>query len=101
MKLWLVSQEETNGSYDVWTALVVAAESEEQAQKTLPFEFDDVDYEWRDNSLCRITDGSILYCNNLQEGWATRLENVKVKLLGDAAPGIEAGVILDSFLGRD
>ena len=96
MKLWLVSQKETDESYDVWTALVVAAESEQQAQKTLPFEFDLLDYEWRDNSLCRITDGSILYCNNL-EGWATRLENVKVKLLGDAAPGTEAGVILASF----
>lgn len=98
MKIWLVSQEETDGTYDTWDALVVAAESEEQAQRTLPnFGRYGWMYEWHDNRLCIVARDRSLGYAKARDGWATRLENVKVKFLGDAAPGTEVGIILASF----
>ena len=76
MKLWRISQTETRG-YDVWDSAVVAAETETQAQNTHPGEYE----KWETN----------------YPSWATKPENVKVELIGDAASNIEAGVIVASF----
>jgi membrane-anchored protein YejM (alkaline phosphatase superfamily) len=98
MKLWLVSQAETDRRYPAYVAFVVAAESEEKAQKALPFELGLYGwmYTWIDGRLCRKSGDQSLEYASPENGWATHLENVKVKLLGDAAPGVVAEVIMAS-----
>ena len=76
MKLWLISQTETQG-YDVYDSAVVAAESAEEASHLHPGEYTT----WDDN----------------YPSWATKPENVKVELIGDAAPDVTKGVVCASF----
>lgn len=77
MKLWLISQDE-NGGYDTYDSAVVTAETEEAARNTLPSEY----AEWRDSE---------------HSSWARKPEQVEVRLIGEAVPGTEAGVVLASF----
>ena len=76
MKLWLVYQDENNG-YDTYDSMVVAAESEDDARKTLPGTYEEWGREY--------------------SAWASSPDKVSVKLIGEAAPGIEAGPICTSF----
>lgn len=76
MRLWLISQTETTG-YDVYDSAVVAAESADEAQRLHPGEYDDWDTTYA--------------------SWATKPENVKVELIGEAAPEVKEGVVCASF----
>lgn len=77
MKLWLISQDEREG-WDIYDSAVVAADTEDQAKNTMPDEY------------TKFSDKSY-------HGWCSGLDKVKVKLIGEAQQGIEAGVILASF----
>jgi len=76
MNLYLLTQE-INNSYDTYDSMVVAAKTEEQAQLILPRSY----MTWEEKF----------------GNWAYRPEEVKVKLIGKAIKGTEAGVILASF----
>lgn len=76
MNLYLISQDANRG-YDSYDSAVVAAASEEEARNTHPSD------EWP-------TAGRTNW------DW-TDAANVKVKLIGTAAEGIEAGVVCASF----
>lgn len=78
MKLYLISQQENN-EWDTYSAAVVCASSENEAQRIRPD-----GQEW--SSL-----------DPWHNSWATIPENVKVQLIGEAAPNIEPGVVLASF----
>ncbi len=93
MKLWLISQD-ANGGYDTHDSAVVAATSEDAARRISPSNF----YEWSDEQggWC------FAYANGTRErerhgSWADDLDQIKVQLLGDAAPNIEQGVLCASF----
>lgn len=81
LKIWLVSQNENNG-YDTFSAMVVAAETEDEARRIHPlmswFEREDP---WKDEHSL----------------WASKPENVTVKLIGTAELDAEKGIILASF----
>ena len=78
MNLYLLTQE-THVSYDTYDSVVVAAETEEQAIDTRP-----------DGQDWAVEKG-------FWNGWAFLREQVTVKLIGVAAEGIEAGVVIASF----
>lgn len=73
MKLYLLEQDE-NGGYDTYDAIVVCAENEEDAKSITP-------------------NGSDDYCPS----WASSTDNIVCTELGTAKKGIERGVILASF----
>ena len=75
MKLYLLSQDERTG-YDTFDAVVVAAESEEDARTIHP-----------------TMEGN----NWTSMAWASSPDNVSVRELGVAAKGIKRGAILKSF----
>jgi hypothetical protein len=75
MNLYLLNRKDDCG-YEEFDALVVAAESETDAVTIRPVNRDTTEA------------GS---------GWTTP-ENIAVKLIGVAAPGIERGVILESYI---
>jgi hypothetical protein len=75
MQLWLIKQSQNNG-YDTFDSAVVAAELEEDARQTHPGSG-----EWGESYPV----------------WADTPEQVTVELIGDAVPGIKAGVICASF----
>jgi hypothetical protein len=77
MNLYLISQT-FNEDYDTYDSAVVAAESEEAARLTPP-------------ARRGHNDGK-----SVELFWAAP-EHVSVKLIGEAAPGTEAGVICASF----
>lgn len=76
MKLWLISQTENDG-YDTYDSAVVAAESEEDARSIHPGRS-----EWGERH---------------GDTWASKPENVKAELIGEAKPGLAAGVWCASF----
>lgn len=80
MRLWRISQSENTG-YDTFDAAVVAAWSEEDARGIHPYSsiFPDDDH-WGSRGI-----------------WASKPENVKVELLGNAKEGVARGVIVASF----
>ncbi len=73
LKLWLVSRRGVD--YDQYDAFIVAAETEEDAKATHPSG------------------------NAAEWNWFTwpAYAALQVRLIGEAAPGIEAGVVLASF----
>lgn len=77
MNLYRLDQDDVRG-YDTYDSMVVAAETEEEARQIHPYANG-----W-DNSF-----GSSV--------WARRPDLVNVQLIGVAAPGIEAGIVLSSF----
>lgn len=76
MKLWKISQD-SNDDIRTYDAAVVAAETEEEARRTHP-------------------SGVRLAWWRRRDEWCEP-KDVKVELLGDAAPGLRAGVILASW----
>jgi hypothetical protein len=81
MKLWLISQDD-NGGYDTYDSAVVAAESIEGARQISP---DTYDYgEKKGDQRWGLT-------------WASSPDKVQVKLIGEAIPGTQPGVIVASF----
>ena len=84
MKLWLVTQDERTG-YDTFDMMVVAARDEEGARRIYPqWSQSDNPMAWPEKP-------------NTWDVWASSPENVKVKLIGTAAKGIQPGVICSSF----
>lgn len=87
MQLWLISQKDTTG-YDITISAVVAAESEEEAQKTCPSGY-----------FIAIEDGK--WARNYEPGAGKEDDrydwplwtSVEVELLGTAVEGTQAGVI--------
>jgi len=79
MKLWLISQDE-NTTWDTYDSAVVAAETEDEARRIHPAG----DY-WNRPEYEGLN------------GWCKFPEQVEVKLLGEAAPDIEPGIVLASF----
>jgi len=79
MKLWKISQDD-NDEINTYDAAVVVAESEEEARNIHP---NRMPFSW-------------MY----SQGTWCRPENVRVELIGDALPGMRAGVVLASFNGE-
>ena len=73
MKLFLLSQSESNG-YDTYDGVVVCAPNEDAARRISP-------------------------CYNGEFGpeWCSSPDKVTVQLIGDAEPGLPAGVVCSSF----
>jgi hypothetical protein len=92
VKLWLIYQD-TNDAYDTYDSAVVAAETEEEARKTHPGSDSAYWDETRQSFYYRSTRVADFKLSN----WAPHLDNVGVRLLGDALPGTEAGVICASY----
>lgn len=84
--LYLLTQNQNN-DWDTYDAMIVAAESEEEARKIHPdrniFDNDD-EKAWK-------------FYKDSYSTWANNSDHVKVKLLGMAHSGVEKGIILKSF----
>ena len=81
MKLYLISQTE-NGHYDTFDSAVVCADDEETARNIHPRTGEPVTSEqWADLYSC----------------WCSSPLEVAVKYLGEAAEGVEAGIVCASF----
>jgi hypothetical protein len=86
MNIYKISQEENTG-YDTYDSAIVIAPTEEAAKKIHPNS--DKSYNvynknwWKEEYQF--------------DCWATKLENVKVELIGIAKKGMKEGVILSSF----
>ena len=91
MNLYHVSQDK-NSDYDTYSDFVCAAETEELARLTCPNRY----YKWHDDAYwVQYSSGKESrsdYCTS----W-TEPKNVKVKLIGKALKGTEAGIICSSF----
>ena len=79
MNLYKISQTENTG-YDTYDSAIVAAPDEKSARETNP-------------------NGRIFAAADLGNAWVSSPDQVEVELIGTAAPGIQAGVILASFNG--
>ena len=79
MKLWLISQNVNNG-YGTYDSAVVAAETAEEARRIHPD-----------------GDPAELKRHINYDTWAT-FEHIEAKLIGEACPGTQSGVILASFI---
>lgn len=77
MFLYLLSQTKNTG-YDTYNAVVVAAESEDEARTIHPSGFQD--------------DWTAIY-----NGWCDDPNQVKVKLIGIASADTKPGIVLASF----
>jgi len=98
MKIFLISQSENSG-YDTYDSAVVCAENEEAAKRITPsgtYAYNEklkIFHWW-----CNIgTDKEQYEPESLCRTWATKLESVNVKYLGEAKEGSNAGIICDSF----
>lgn len=80
MKIYKISQD-TNTDYDTYDSAVVAAESEEAAQKMHPSKYNINKSWWEEKKTSNWVD----------------IEQVLVEYLGEAKEGTEAGVIVSSF----
>lgn len=82
MNLYKISQD-VNDDYDTWDSAIVCAENEDEARKIHPRNYMYGEKWW--------TKG------NRYDGWASRLEDVDVLLIGEAHPSIKKGVVLSSY----
>ena len=80
MKLWLISWNPSR-SWEVYTAAIVAAETQEQARSISPDDGDEIDWKAQLGN----TD------------WATSPDQIKVRYIGEAKEGTEQGVILVDY----
>lgn len=76
MKLYLLSQTKNN-DYDTYSACIVCAENEESAKLIRP-------------DSCRWEDG-------FSYSWITKIDDIKVKFLGEAEETLKEGIVLSSF----
>lgn len=74
MKLWLLTQNDSDG-YDTYDSCIVAAKTEQEAKQITPSEYT----KWNSGT------------------WAKSPDRVQVTLLGSATKGTPAGLILSSF----
>lgn len=89
MKLWLISQG-ANTAYDTYDSAVVCAENEYEAVRIDPEEF----RVWSDK------ENSWLWCNETplaHSSWVSDLNDITCKMIGEALPDQQKGVILASF----
>lgn len=86
MKLWLISQT-VNNDYDTYDSAVVAAKTEEEAQRMHPLGGRDITDRAQDNPYQR--DGD--------DGWVRDPGAVFVAYLGEAKKGTKQGVICASY----
>jgi len=77
MKLYLISQTERDG-YDTYDSAIVCAESANDAAAIHP-------------------EGQAAWEDKNWHAWARTPDNVKAEYIGEAATGIEKGIILASF----
>ena len=77
MKLYLLTQDIVTG-YDTYSAAVVIAATPFAARRIHPADGQPVE-------------------GNRYGGWCTNHDNVRVVCLGDAEPGLEAGVVCASY----
>jgi len=76
MNLYVISQSEER-DWDTYDSAVVAAENEDSARRIHPGGYSEDDWSSR--------------------SWAHSPENVTVRLIGVAEPGVEPGVVVASF----
>jgi hypothetical protein len=100
MKLWLISQTDNNG-YDTYSDAVVASETREEARLIIPCDDDTRITYCRAGCLYQVEswfDGSD---DTLElwtyRKWAFNLEDVDVKLIGEALEHTEPGIVLASY----
>jgi hypothetical protein len=98
VKLWLLTQT-TNKGFDTYDSCVVAASTEEAARLQHPW---GNALEWRETraAWCYTRDQD--WYDEGDEpshagGWAYAPDQVQVTHVGDAAPGVTAGVVCASF----
>lgn len=91
MNLYLLTQT-VNTDYDTYDVCVVAAATLAEAHRTHPGPY----YVWAENVGWRWRDRSDLVTMR-DTTWAPELRQIKVRLLGKAAPDVEAGVVCASF----
>ena len=89
MNLYLISQEVNNG-YDTYDAAIVCAKDEKEAKTIHPDRDEPIVYNSREEAL------KDMYSTYKFDTWAG-LNDIKVQYIGEAAEGIEKGVILASF----
>lgn len=82
MNLYAISQDQNTG-YDVYDSAVVAAATEEDARRQHP-----------DGTVWGVDPGKWA---DTYSSWCSDPVYVRVTLIGTAAPGIAAGVIVSSF----
>ena len=87
MKLYLIGQSERM-DYDTFDSAVVAAPNADVARQIHPEE------EWGHEERAELWEDAK---TDNYGSWASKPENVTVKLIGDATPGTAEGVILASF----
>lgn len=90
LKLWLIEQEE-NGGYDTYDSAVVAAITEADAKRIHPS--GQANKNWRDDMEGSEEHGSWQYPYTT---WASRPDNVKATVIGDAHASVAAGDVLCS-----
>lgn len=91
MNLYKLTQEECTG-YDSYDSVIVCAETSENAAKIHPWEYDLV--KWSDQHRAFYQGEKLFFWSSV---WVTRIENVKVELIGVAVSSLEEGVVLASF----
>lgn len=92
MKLYIyrISQDE-NTKWDTYDSAVVIAESEQEARETHPSE-NNMSY-----SMAETYGKEYQRWNYAYASWASHPDKVSVELVGEAAPGLEKGVVCASF----
>ena len=83
MKLYLLTQTEHNG-YDTYDACIVCAENEEDAKTISPV----YNYDTKDNTFRE---------DHTWDEWASKIEFITCKEIGEANSNIPRGLILDSY----
>ena len=87
MNLYLISQEE-NTDYDTFDSALVAAPNADVARQIHPEE------EWGHEERAELWEEA---ARTVYTAWASNPSQVKVKLIGKAANGIQEGIIMTSF----
>lgn len=96
MKLYLISQEENN-DYDTYSDAVVCADNEEEAKRICPSSYYVWDEETESFIWCPIDAPHQRNPESKCSNWASHINQVKVKLIGESIEGLQKGVVLDSF----
>jgi len=91
MKLWRISQEQNN-DYDTYSDAVVAAPDEETARTIHPD-----GAIWASKKRAHVASGWSEGRPSRWDGWCDSPHLVTARLIGDAVPGTEIGVICASF----
>lgn len=101
MKLYLISQDVTNG-YDTYDSAVVLAESEDDAKLIHPDEFYDLydegfDCDDHTGWYHEFPDGTRAFCYHNFASWSYSPDQVTAELIGTSTTTRQRGVVLASF----